>query len=273
MNTPESTHILFENNQIIISPDLTCIFDFLIWIQLELDSIFWFENQLKKIKKQFQETLQLTAFLAKKLEENNIDYSYDLIEHPNAIVGKFNFQLPIRSQFIVLFANLEVIFALYIAFQKETSDENLIRNTLMDQEETRKFLNIFLLSEKNEFYLSNKKLFSKISAKKLRELRNSLAHFFSVSWTINLIHNDLTKEARALELKLKIANIHDTSFLTPEDLFNLIKSSSRLLFKIWSDLYLDDPVDFKRKIFFVKTIVEERAAVTIKNWEIKNILE
>ncbi len=272
MNTQESTHILFENNQIIISPDLICIFDFLIWIQLELDSIFWFENQLKKIKKQFQETLQLTTFLAKKLEDNNIDYSYDLTDHPDTIAEKFNFQLPIRSQFIVLFAHLEVIFALYIAFQKETSDENLIRDSLMNPEETRKFLNIFLLSEKNEFYLNNKKLFSTISAKKLRELRNSLAHFFSVSWTINLIHSNFTKEARALELKLKKANIHDTCFLTPDDLFELIKSSSRLLFKIWSDLYLDDPDNFKRKIYFVKTIVEERAAVTIKNWEIKNML-
>lgn len=272
MNTPEPTHILFKNNQIVISPDLTCIFDFLVWIQLELDSIFWFENQLNKIKKQFQETLQLTAFLAKKLEENNIEYTYELPDHPNTIVEKFNFQLPIRAQFIVLFANLEVIFALYIAFQKETSNEVTIRNILMNSDETRKFLNTILLSEKNEFYLNNKKLFSKISAKRLRELRNSLVHFFSVSWSINLIHNNFTKEARELELKLKKANIHDACFLTPNELLELIKAGSRLLFEIWFDLSLSDPDDFKRKIYFVKTIVEEKAAVTMKNSEMKDIL-
>ena len=48
----------------------------------------------------------------------------------------------------------------------------------MDTEYTRKFLNKFLLTEDNDYYKQHKKVLSKVSAKQIRELRNSLIHFF-----------------------------------------------------------------------------------------------
>ncbi|NUJ98237.1 hypothetical protein HGA92_05670 [Candidatus Gracilibacteria bacterium] len=261
----ESTHILFDGEKIIISPNLGKIFDFLMNIEREIESFIDFEKQLQKIKESYTETLGFTAFLAKKIEDNNIDFNYIISENPENIASKFDFHLPIRSQFIVLFASLETLFCLYITYIEKIDNEEDIRKKTMDKKETIKFLNKFILSNENEYFNVNKKIFSKISAKQIREIRNSLTHFYSVKGGINIIHNELNEKARKLEGKLKEKGNNNVIFISPNDLFLLIRGASKILIKSWSDDYLSDPIEFSEKITFVKSIVDKNSAVLIKN--------
>lgn len=268
-NIEESTHILFEWDKILISPNIWIIFDFLMNIEKEVESLLNFEKQLQEIRKSYTETLWLTAFLSKKMEENNIDFSYKLNEHPENIVNKFNFNLPIRSQFIVLFANLETLFCLYIVYTEKTNDEDLIRNKTTDSEETRKFLNKFILSNNNKYYSENRKVLWKISAKQIRDFRNSLTHFFSVKWWINIIHQDLSWKARKLEKEINKNWKNNIIFININDLFYLIREASKNLLKTWSNDYLSNPKEFKERILCVKSIVENNSAVLIRDQDLK----
>lgn len=269
MNNIESTHIIFDWENVVISPNLGVIFDFLINIEKEVESLLNFEKKLEEIRKSYIETLWLTSYLAKKIEENNIDIDYQLLDHPENIVDKFNFHLPMRSQFIVLFSQLETLFCLYIAYLYKTNDEKIIREKTMNQEETRKFINKFILSHNNEYYNENRKIFSKVSANQIREFRNSLTHFFSVKWWINIVHNELNETARKLEKIFKEKWSHNTIFININDLFLLLRYASRNILRLWSNDYLENTEEFKERILFVKSVVDNNSSFLINNKDLK----
>ncbi len=68
-----STHLVFDGKKIIISPDLTDIFSFLIEIEKEVECLLEFEKKLKNIRFSYMEILNFAQFLENKLKENNID--------------------------------------------------------------------------------------------------------------------------------------------------------------------------------------------------------
>lgn len=269
MENQESTHLVFDWEKIIISPDLTIIFNFLMEIEKEVQSFLWFEKKLEDIRKQSVEFFGLITYLAKQLEENKIDYKFNFSEKPANFIDKLNYHLPIRSQFIMLFANLETIFCLYTAYQLGTDNEEEIRKEVMNSDKTRKFLNKFILNDENDYYKLNKTRLSKISANNIRDLRNSLNHFYSVSSSISLVPNQLDEKARKIEAALKKQWEHNSIFLSPNDTTELISKAGLLLFRNWSNDFSKDPKEFKRKITFVTNIVNLKAPVLIRNWDIK----
>lgn len=175
----EVTHILIDDKKIVVSSNLVVIFSFLVEIDKEVQSFLSREGQLEKIRKQLLEYTELIHVMAKTIEETNLDFSFQMSEHPATIADKLLFNQHVRSEMIVLFAYLETLRCLWTAYELKTSDEKDLRDA--KDSVLEKFYTDFCLSKENKWVKENSKLSGKISKDQLRKLRNSLTHFFSVS--------------------------------------------------------------------------------------------
>jgi len=258
----KESNITFDNRGVGVSDDLIPVFSFLIEIEKEIKSILDFNKKLSGIKKQYLEMADLVLVLSKIIKDNNLDFKFTFSEAPDKIAEKLSFHIPTRSQTIVLFASLEVLYFLHISYTKEISDDDKLRNVAMsDKKFLKKFINEFLLSNNNEFYKQNRKRLSKLNSSKLRDLRNSLTHFFSVSKGVSLAPSELDEESRNLEKVAKNKKMGEFIIISPDDLFNLIKDANIFLLKKWSNDCTQNNIDFKRKILFVSEIVKRNAPV------------
>lgn len=93
----------------------------------------------------------------------------------------------------------------------------------MDSNKTKLFIKDFMLTDNNYYYKSNKNVFSKISWKHIRNLRNKLTHFFSIDSNINLINRGKESTARKLEMELSARKVKDVIFMSSNDLFELLR--------------------------------------------------
>ena len=264
-----STHFLFNEKGIFISPDIQPVFQFLMDIEKEIDSLLGFNEKIDSIRQSHLEMINFVGFLSNKLKGANIDFNYTFKEHPEKIAEKLKLHLPLRSQIIVLFASLEVLFNLHASYELETNDEKKLRETTMDSDTTKKFINEFLLTNDNQYYLANHQHLSKIDSAKMRDLRNSLTHFFSIGHGgLSLSPSLLSQKARKLENILKQNKKGNVVFISENDLYNLIKQANILRMKRWSDDFQKNPQDFKRKIQHVINLVKREGAIIVQNNQI-----
>ena len=263
-----STHFIFDGDKVVISPDLYPVVSFLQEIEKEIESFLGFDKKLESIRKQHAETLKLVEVIAQKLKENSIDFNFTLSEHPATIAEKLTINRPIRSEMIVLFANLETLFYLNIAYENKISDEREIIKKAMNQDNVKDFLEKFCLNKENEWCQKNPERLKHIAADDLRKLRNSLTHFFSVAKTLAVSYAMLDEKSRKLE---KATNFK-AKFISPEDLYEIIKGSAKLMIKKWSedckDSLAKNSNEFKERILVVKTVVDNYGAMIIKNKQI-----
>jgi len=265
MNSNKSTYLFFDTDKVIISQDIVPVFKFLIEIEKEMEVVMGFGRRLEDIKNQYKELLDFVLFLSNKLKENGIDFNYKLKECPESFVDKLYLNVPIRSQMIVNFAVLEVLFALHIAYEKETYDLNEIKKVATrDNKFLNGFLRSYLLTEENSYFKKNKQRFINITAIGIRTFRNFLTHFFSIAkGEIMVSFDTLCAESQELEqiVKRKRKNI---VFISPIDLYELVKAANVLKLMRWSNDYSDNQLEFKRKIQFVINVVSNHGAVIIK---------
>lgn len=264
----QNTHFIFDGNKVVISPDLREVIVFLQEIEKEINDFLTFDKKIESIRKQYLETIKLVEVLVGKLKENSIDFKFTFSEHPASIADKLKIDRPIRSEMIVLFANLEVLFCLNIAYENKTSDEKEIIKKAMNQDNIKKFISEFCLKSENEWCKNNQGRLKHISADDLRKLRNSLTHFFSVSQGLGVSYPMLDEKSRRLE---KATNFK-AKFISPEDLLEIIKGAAKLMIIKWStdcnDCLAKNSDEFKDKILAVKSIVEKSGAIVIKNNQI-----
>jgi hypothetical protein len=260
----QSTHLLFDGEKIVISTDIRPVFEFLMEIEKEVNSIAGFNNKLEQIRKGYSELLQFCKFLGDKLVENSIDFKYELKNNFSHVIKNFETHFPVRSEMIILFASLEVLLFLNIAYEHETTDENELRLLAKDTKIVKAFLNKLILNDKNQYYLLNKSRFKKVNARQLRDLRNSLTHFFSVSAGGLSIAPSLMQEKTYKLEKIFIGNKHgNIVFMSPEDLRILIRGANILRMKKWSEDFQGDPVRFQRKMRHVVNLVQKHGAVIV----------
>lgn len=266
MEEEKSTHLLFDGKKMIISPDIMPVFSFLMEIEKEIENILGFNKKLDDIKINYLEMSEFVLFLSDIIKKNNLDFKYNFKEHPEKIADKLTFTFPIRSQVIVLFASLDVLYNLHTAYEKQTTDKGILRELTMNTDNTKKFLNQFLLTEENKYYKDNKVRFSKIDSTKLRHLRNSLTHFFSIgSGGLSLAPRLLDEKTRNFEKVLKQNKKGYIVFTSPEDLYGLIKEANMLRMKKWSEDFKNDSRDFKTRIQSVIDLVKKEGAVILHN--------
>jgi hypothetical protein len=265
--TNESTHLFFSERGIEISPNITPVVQFLMEIEKEIDTIMSFNKRSDQIRDRYLSMLNLVQFLSDKLRENDIYWEYKG-KTLSDIDEDIKYHFPVRSQCIVLFASLEVLFVLFIAYEYEITKNEEIRKKTMDPKIVKKFINKLILSDKNDYYNKNKKRFSSINAKQIRELRNFLTHFFSIPEKgLGIIPKEL--EAKAIELEEKIRKskpgISNVKFISPEDLYELIKSANILWFRLLSDDFNHINNEFEKRIKFVIDVVNSHGAKILYN--------
>lgn len=265
MKKEESTHVYINWNSLVISPNISSIFDFLIKIDSEILSVLEFNKKLENIRKDASEILKLTSHLAKIVQDSNLDLDYQIDKNLLKIWEKFDFNIPTRAEFIILFSYLEVLFSIYISFEKEIDNKDMIRKEVMNQEETRKFISKFILNKNNNYFNENSKKLWWISSKKLRDLRNSLTHFYSLwdSWII-LVNDNSDKENQKITTNFINAWLENTYLLSSFDLYKLLSWVLWILIQNMNNLYFEDKILFKRKINFVKNIIDTHWAVIVK---------
>lgn len=249
-----NTHIIYDekNEKILISPNLNRIFHFLINIENDINPIMEQEKKIQEIQFQLNKLLEFTAEIAQKVEDTWITLSIPEGLNLDLLINQFKSTQPsLASKIIILFSYFETLYSLYIAYSMEIDDKEKIISYAMNSEEIRKFISKYTLSMDNVYFKKNRKYLWKITPKNFRNFRNSLTHFFSVSWWINIAHENHHKKARELEKKL------GTSFISSADLYELLKESAKLLLKFWSTDYLTNTENFNRKIKFVETIVSK----------------
>ena len=264
----ESTHFIFDEEKIQISPDLHPIIIFLQEIEKETESLLNLDKKLESIRKQYLETIDFVQFLANKLKENSIDFSYNFSEHPKTIADKLKVERPVRSEMIVLFAQLEVLLCLNTAYDNKTSDDGTIRRLVMNQETIKTFIKDFCLNTENEWGKKNMDRLKRITVDDVRKLRNSLTHFFSVGKGLAVSHAYLDDKTRRLEKAIHFK----AKFISPEDLFEIIKGSAKLMITKWGNdckkSLIESSSDFKERILSVRDVVTSQGAMVVRNNEI-----
>lgn len=255
--------VQLDGDSIYISSDLVPIFTFLSDISKEIESFITIEERLGSIGKQYGELLGLCSVLAKKLQEHDLDFGkVTFTELPEKIVEKLSLHVPIRSQMIVLFANLEVLFAFDIAYQQATDNDNEIRKFAMDKNIVKKFVNSYCLSKDNDWFRENKKRLN-VSAKQFRCLRNSLTHFFSVSEGISIAPNNAENQTGQIKESLSKQGLN-INFLSPNDLYEINRGAFLLLMKKWDNDSQVAPEVFSERIAKVKSIIERKGAILMQ---------
>lgn len=235
-------------------------------IEKESDAIFGIEKQLEELRDYYRDLLGCTSELSRLLKENNIDnWSYNFKKDPRNFTDALEYHLPVRTQMIQLFTQLEVMYFLYISYLKEIDDEVGLREVAMKDEKLRKaFLRQFILSEQNTYFSEHKNRFKKLDAGKIIRLRNSLVHFFSLSSDSIGIHPDrFGEDARKFERHAEENKRGQLVMMSPLDLSELIKGAYMILFQIWTKDTLHENEKFKRKIAYVHNVVSEFGAVIV----------
>lgn len=261
----ESTHVVFDGKNIFISPDLNEVILFIQEIEKEIESILGFDKKLESIQKQYSETMKLVQTLADKLKENSIDFKFTLSEHPSTLDDKFKMNQTVRSQMIVLFAYLETLLRLNYAYENKISDGETIRVQTLHKEVWESFYSNYCLNISNQWGQKNPNRLQKMTVQDLRYLRNSLTHFFSVEDGLQLADASLGDKAR----KLEEASKFQAKFISPEDLFEVIRGAGILMIKKWSDdcqrSLKTDSEEFKERILSVNALVEDSGAVLVSS--------
>jgi len=260
----KSTHLVFDGRKIVVSPDITPVMIFLMEIEKEIDCLLNFQEKLEDIKDLYRDSLQSVISLSEKLKAANIEPEYGIKGSLQNILEKFNFVLPLRVQLIALFASLEVLYFLDIAYNQEIDNDNKMRCFASNEKNIKIFLNSLVLSIENEYYKNNKNRLSRITAKKLRNLRNALTHFFSLpKLGFFVVPENSHEKAQKLEALFKLNGHKDIIFISPKDLYELIKFAHILRLKGWNDDFYSNKDEFKRKFQFVINLVKEYGAVSI----------
>lgn len=266
--TEENTHIIFDGEKLIISPNLRSVIIFLKGIEVEVKSFLDIEKKHDSIRKQYVETLDAMHKLLKILEDNKISVNITLTEEPSAIANKLKADRPVRAEMVVLFAYLETLICLNIAYENKTSDKKTIIDKAMDNQMIKSFIKEYCLNPKNDWCVTNPERSRKINANDIRLLRNALTHFFSVDQGLSVAHAYLNEKSR----KIEKASKYQIKIISPEDLLEIINGSARLMIGKWSDQCKEclstNSSEFKNKILSVKNVVELHGANIVRNEQI-----
>lgn len=264
----KSTHFIFNGNTIVISPDLLPTVSFLQEIEKEIESFLGFDKKLESIRKQHLETIKLIEVLAKKLKDNSIDFQFTLSEKPETMAEKLKMNHPVRSKIIILFANLETLLRLNFAYENKIDDGEKIRKETLDQKVWESFYNNFCLNINNQWGQKNQERLKNITIHELRYLRNSLTHFFSLDKGLQIADAFLDEKSR----KLEQATNFEVKFISPEDLYEIIKGTAKLMIEKWSndcqECLKTNSDEFKKSILSVNTLIKNSGAVIVKNEQI-----
>lgn len=264
MTKQESPYLIIDRkaNTIEFSPNIKEIFELLIDIEKEVKSFLGIEEKLSNIRSEYRKMLDLCRFLAEKLEENNIDCEYKLKGDFSKLLHELQFDIPARSQLIVLFSYLETLFCLHISYTEQTEDDSRIRKSASDGQKVKKFLREYCFTDRNPWYAENKSRGLKISEEKFRHLRNSLVHFFSLTSEIFLVDSTDTGEKTGKPLEERGQS--NTTFISTKDFQEIIKGVFQIMMEEWEDEFKTNQKEFNKKILCVQSVAKRHKPIFVR---------
>jgi hypothetical protein len=260
----ESTHLIFDGKTIVLSPNLVPVFNFLKGIEDEVEGILNTKTKLDAIRKQVLGVLELAEALSKNVDTSHINLKEIFTEDPSTIAEKLEDIQTTRSEMIVLFANLETLMCLYLSYSHATDDPIKVKNLMMNDKNTKKFINKFLLTMDNPYYQQHHSRFKYVTSRNVRDLRNSLAHFFSVKG-FALAPDEMTSKARDLESKVN----NKVTFISPKEMYGLIQGASKLMLIMWNNDFNKNSLEFEVQIKKLLSVISKEGAVLVYDNGIK----
>lgn len=245
-------------DKLFIHPDFVSIFQFLMNMEAEIETILGYQKRLLAIK-DFVRTLLGVASHMKP----NDDFDKHNLSFPEPMedfLKRLECPRPVHCEFIILFSRLETLRCLWTAYDKKTNDPKVLRDA--SDEAIDDFIKKFCLCKKNEWYSKNSKRSGKLSVQNLRTLRNSLVHFFSVG-KIGLVpfYDDEYKD-------LMDKTNNKVQILSPDDFDQMLRSAARLLLIYWDDgakkSEKNGDDDFYERMVCVKNLVEKNGSKIIR---------
>lgn len=260
-----STHIIYDGEEIVISQDLWEIFDFLWNIDKELKSLMEIEQRLKSLKSKYLDIFENLVLFVEKAKEAKIDLNYELSKDTFDVKDEIQNIDLYRSQMITLFSYMETLFSLVTVYDQEISSKKEVIGKTKNNSES--LINQFILNEENVFYKRNKERFSKITAGNLKDLRNMLTHFFSVSPSIGIIAQEafqnILPQVIEIENLLHSRGHIDYVYISPNNFYELLQDAFKLVMIKRNNDTVNSSIDFKRKINLVLEIVMGHGAKVV----------
>ncbi len=138
----------------------------------------------------------------------------------------------IEFQILSLFSFLELIFSIFIIYEnnKIKTKDKLFKFTKSKdynyKKELVKFINKYILNEKNKYYIENKNTLKRWNAKKLLDLRNHLSHCLAVPAWVVLANEKGKKEVFKIGILEKNGEM---VIITPDIFLKVISESFNIL--------------------------------------------
>jgi hypothetical protein len=266
----DSTHILIQDNNLYISPNVKIIFDFIIDIEEEIQLFLGQRKKFTSIRSYFIEVYKALLTAVTKLKQSGFDFKYNLSKDPRSFAEELTPHGPPRAEMIALFAYLETLNCFDVVYKEKLLATDEVEIMKRAKNNLTSFINTYCLCNENEWYKNNVHWAKKINSGDLKKLRNSLTHFFSLGESKLCVNSEpLEKEAKRLAEGMGKGVV----FIAPEDLYEIIKSAARLLLNKWSDDFESSEKkkdnDFKERISCVVSVVETTAAKIIRGEDIK----
>lgn len=262
------SHFLKFDNEVHISSDLTPVIKFMQAIEEEIETMTSMPDKFESVQGYYLDLLNYIKYLGDKLKKNSIEDTFEPEKDLTKINGSLDYEQPVRAQFIIIFAYLETLFCLIVAYQDEISKKSKLINQTNDRTRIKKLINRYCLNADNEWVKDNKKRANNISANDIRDLRNSLTHFFSLSKSLGVTSSYLEEQSRRLEEK---AN-NSFSILSPKDLREMVRGAGKIMILEWNNDCRNSLENgdnkFNQKISCVKSIVQRHGAMIVKNEDI-----
>jgi hypothetical protein len=260
--------------ELTISENMLPVIKFIDEIDKEVSDLFYFYDNQNVLIDAYKQLLSFSKFACREFEARRISldsYSFDLIKPATeALVQQ---EQPVRCQMIAVFAYLETLFALYLAYTKCIFSLGSIKNEASNDNNKKKFINSYLLTSDNIYYKQHRK-FVRLDSAKVIHLRNILTHFFSVTDKHIIINSENTKSIEnKLYAVLKEQKMGDIVNLSPRELQSLVKEAGIVMITKWSEESKNNNVEFSRKISFVQKIVHEYGAVIVSQKEMAEMLK
>jgi len=267
MEEGKAYHMIFNWKEIYISETLSETVVFLWDIEKEIKQFLSYPSKISSIGDKLSTILDDLKWLSQLVQHNNIKYQYNITQETIKIVDEIEtIQIP-RSQIICLFAYMETIFCLLTVFNNKLDDDNAI--IFQSNRELKKYINKYILTEKNGFYKENKSKLQHLQAQDILDIRNGLTHFYSVSDKIGIVQDSDMDDTKELEKALDDV-WKKYIFLCPNDILELIRNSIINIFIEWSDMTYNRPSEFKENFIFVEKIVKRKSAKILrKEWKIQ----
>lgn len=260
-------HLVFNWKEVYISETLAQTVVFLWDIEKEVKQFLSYPWKISSIGTKLLIIIDDLKWLSELIQENNIHYKYNITEETMKIVDEIEkISLP-RSQIICLFAYMETIFCLLTVFSHKLENEQEI--IVQSNRDLQKFINKYILTNNNAFYKKHKDKLKHIKAIDILELRNKLTHFYSVWDKIGLVSDWPVEQIKKME-ELLLGNWYRYIFITPNELFELLRNSVINIFIERTNLTLHQPNEFKERIIFVEKIVQRKSAEMVKINQIAN---